>query len=79
MLLIRAGVIGMSLWGHSGTQELARKDFEDALMSGGCRGKEKSLVERDKGFRQGWKIWCIRGDRDGEKGTSQANQRLVWL
>lgn len=58
----------MNLWGHSGTQELIRKDFKDALMSGGCRDKEQSVVGRAKGFRQPWKIWCMRGDEDGEIG-----------
>jgi len=69
MLLSWAGVVGMILWGRSGTQDLARKGFEDALMSGGCRGKEQSVVGRDKGSRHGWKTWCFRGHRDwGERG-----------
>lgn len=77
MLLSQGGVIGMTLWGHGGMQKLVRKDFEDALMSGGCRGKEQSVVGGHKGFRHCWKIWYIGGGREGEKGTSQANKRLV--
>lgn len=61
----------MTLWGHTGMQELGRKDFEDALTSGGCRGKKQSVVGRDTGFRQGWKIWCMGGDRDSrERGIT---------
>ena len=61
----------MTLWRHNGTQELVRKDFKDALTSGGCRGKEQSVVGKDKGFRQGWKIWCMGGDRDrGERSIT---------
>lgn len=76
MLLSRGGVIGMTLWGHSRTQELVRKDFGDALMSGGCRGKEQSVVGRDKGFRQGSKFWCMGGDRD--RGMGHHTQIKGW-
>lgn len=66
MLLSQERMIRMTPWGHSRKEELVRKDFEDALMSGRCRGKAhlSSVVERDKGYRQGGNIWCMGGDRD---------------
>lgn len=61
----------MTLWEHSRTQKLARKDFKDALLLGGCRGKEQSVLGRDKDYRQAWEIWCMGGDRDGaEQGIT---------
>lgn len=58
------------------TQELVRKDFEDALTSGRCRGKEQSVVGRDKGFRRS-DVWEEAGT--GGNGAPQANKVLVCL